>query len=81
MVLSERGIWNSLWWLGREFVRTGSTTHDVSGRHRLSAHRLLHQPIEELAAGCQCSSVEPEGVFIEVVVQMGRADSALVSSK
>ena len=49
--------------------------------HGLGVHHLLHQPEEELSPIVGGSSVEAEGELVEVVVEVVRADGALVGSK
>lgn len=48
---------------------------------RCGGRRLLHEPVEEEAPRAGCSAVEPERVFVEVVVQVLVAYSALVGAE
>jgi hypothetical protein len=63
---SSRGIWS---------------TDDVPVRCRPTGGCLLHQAEEELASMRRRSAIEAEREFVQVVVQMLRADRALVSTQ
>jgi len=49
--------------------------------HRVTLYRLLHQTIEEHAAGFGSAPVETERELVEVVVQVRRTDRALMDSE
>src|SRR6516162_4829575 len=57
------------------------STDDIQVGCRPNGGRLLHQAEEELASMRRRSTVETEREFVQVVVQMLRADRALVSSQ
>lgn len=54
-----------------------SSTMNVLCEHRVDGYCLLHQSVKQLATGTGCSPVEPEGVFIKVVVQMRNLNPTL----
>jgi hypothetical protein len=59
---------------------SGAAEH-LGQRLRLGLHRLLEEAIEEQAAVVRTAPVEAEGELIEVVVELLRADGALVGAE
>ncbi len=45
---------------------------------RIDHDRLLHHPVEELAAVFRASPIEPEGEFVKIEFQVLMADRPLV---
>ncbi len=50
-------------------------------RDRIDYDRLLHHPVEELAAVFRASPVEPEGEFVKIEFQVLMADRSLVGAQ
>jgi small GTP-binding protein len=50
-------------------------------KHRADQHRLLHQSVEQLTTRTRCSTVEPESIFVKIILKMKRFYTTLISSQ
>lgn len=61
--------------------RNHSTSTYILSRNRWGDHCLLKQPIEKLPTETRSSSVEAKRKLIQVIIQMRRLNSSLVSTQ